>query len=568
MLGIGKKPLRHRAKPQRSRSYGLSAERLDDRVMPVVAAFSVPKALAPSKNWAGVVALKQNPDDVVGASGTLLPGGQFVLTAAHVVDANGDKTPDADNYYVYFDLPGKRVQMVVPSNRIAINPQWQGATEGGFKNGHDLAVMKLSGIAPWGSGPGRLSFEIYDGPAIPSGAPMPTNRMNIVGYGYVGDGYIGQNTSPNPSQTSSTIQTLMLPPTATGSFSLRNPTTKTSIRLNANGLTADVVQKAIVGLDPSGFQDVQVVQRLQKGDPSFGSFDIVFRQVDTSRYQNGNVPALQFSRQSGFRTGSQGSQYRTGMARPAFPTVLGSKQNASTYFNVSPPDMPSSFVTQLAASPQLAILGEADSGGPALYNKQIAGVASFFTGNSQFGDYSGWSDLAVDMSWLKNVTQTAGHVILDLATQPVTIGNSVDYVTVAFNSTNGNMQILVHGRQIYKAAASTVSSVQIVSRGVPTQFRLVGSPPFTVNNVPNSQPGFIQRVENVNIIGQTATSPAVVIARSLPGVSHVPSAQSNQSTVSKVMGSVSNMANSAVKSAKNSLNSLAGKAKKQWQRWF
>jgi|GEM_PF-2792652 len=568
MLRFGQKPLRKNAKPKRSRVFRLSAERLDGRVMPVVAAFSVPQALPPSRNWAGVVAIKQNADDVVGATGTLLPGGQFILTAAHVIDANGDKVPDADNYYVNFDLPGKRVQMVVPGNRIAINPLWQGATEGGFKNGHDLAVMKLSGIAPWGSGPGRLSFEVYSGPAIPTGAPMPSNRMNIVGYGYVGNGYIGQNSSPSASQISSTVQTLMLPPTATGSFSLRNPTTRQSIRLNAQGLTADVVQKAIVGLDPSGFQNVQVVQRLQKGDPNFGSFDIVFRQVDTSRYASGNVPTLQFSRQSGFRTGSQGNTYRTGIARPAFPTVLGTKQNAATYFNVSPPDMSSTFVSQLAASPQLAILGQGDSGGPAFFKQQIAGVASFYTGNSQFGEYSGWSDLSKDMSWLKAVTQQAGHVILDLSTQPVTIGNAVDYVTVAFNSTNQNMQILVHGRQIYKAPASTVSSVQIVSRGVPTQFRLVGSPPFTVNNVPSSQQGFIQRVENVNIIGQTATSPAVVIARSLPGASHVPSAQSSQSTVSKVVDSVSSLATTAVNTTKNTIDRWTNRAKKVWQKWF
>lgn len=568
MFRIGKDPLRGTAKPSNRRSYRFAIERLDDRVMPVVAAFNVPQALAPSKNWAGVVALKQNPDDVVGATGTLLPGGQFILTAAHVIDADGDKTPDAPYYYVNFDLPGKRVQMVVPSNRIAINPQWQGATEGGFKNGHDVAVMKLSGLAPWGSGPGRLSFELYTGPSIPSGAPMPMNRMNIVGYGYVGDGYIGQNSSPSSSQISSTVQTLMLPPTATGTFSLRNPTTRTSVRLNANGLTADVVQKAVVGLDPAGFQNVQVVQRLQKGDPYFGSFDIVFREVDTTRYPNGGVPALQFSRQSGYRGGSQGSSYRTGISRPAFPTVLGTKQNASTYFNVSPPDMSNVLVSQLSASPQLALLGEGDSGGPALYNKQIAGVASFYTGNSQFGDYSGWTDLSQDMTWIKNVTQAAGHVILDLSTQPVTIGNSVDYVTVAYNSTNGNMQILVHGRQIYKAPATTVESVQIVSRGVPTQFRQVGSPPFTVNNVPNSQQGFIKRVERVNIIGQTTTSPAVVIAQNLPGANQSTTAQTNESTVTKVLNSVSSLANSALNSTKNTLNSWAGKAKKQWNRWF
>jgi hypothetical protein len=562
MLGIGRKGHRKASEARDRKAVRLGAERLDDRAMPVVAAFNVPEALTPSKNWAGIVSILQNPDDVGGATGTLLPSGQHILTAAHVIDANGDKTPDAPYYYVNFDLPGKRVQMVVPSNRIAINPQWQGATDDGFKNGHDTSVMQLSGIAPWGNGPGRLTFDLYSGATIPTGGSSPANQMNIVGYGYVGDGYIGQNSSPNVSQISSTVQTLMLPPTASGSFSLRNPKTSKSIRLNANGLTADVVEKAVEGLDPTGFTDVQVVQRLQKGDPYFGSFDIVFRQVDTARYAYGDVPALQFRRQSGFRTGSQGAKYRTGLNRSAFPTLLGTKQNASTYFNVTPEDMSNVFVTQLNASPRLAIIGQGDSGGPALFKRKIAGVASFYTGDSEFGQYGGWSDVTKDAAWINANSASGGTLIVDMATQPVTIGNETDYVTVAFNSTNSNMQVLVHGRTIYKAPSAGIESVQIVSRGVPLQFRTVGKPPFDVKNVPNSQKGLIKTVERVNVIGQTTTSPAVVISSNLLRTSHVPSAKQSGTTVSRIVDSVSEMTSSAISTVRDKATAFVTRARK------
>ena len=135
------------------------------------------------------------------------------------------------------------------------------------------------------------------------GTSSSSNSINLVGYGYTGDGVVGQNTSPNPNQISSTIQRLMLPPSARGSFTLGNPKTKANIRLNAQGLTADVVQKAVQGLDPTGFVNVQVVQITQKSSPYFGSFDIVFRQVDTTQYPYGKVPQFTFRPQAGYSGG-------------------------------------------------------------------------------------------------------------------------------------------------------------------------------------------------------------------------------------------------------------------------
>lgn len=524
-----------------------AVETLAERVMPVVGAFNVPSPLRPNKANAGVVLIRQSPDDVGGATGTLLEGGQYVLSAAHVVDANGDHKADAPYYYVNYDLPAGRVQMVVPGNRVKINPQWQGATDAGFQNGHDVAILQLPALSPWGVGPGSLGYSLYTGSGMTPGSSSASNSVNIVGYGYSGDGTIGQNTSPNPSQVSATVQRLMLPPTAQGPFTLRNPKTRASVRLNAKGLTAPVVQKAVQSLDPTGFTDIQVVQITEKASPYFGSFDIVFRQVDTSKYPIGNVPQFSMSRQLGFSGGAQGPNYRTGISRPAFPTMLGAKSNAATRFNANPSGMDNVFVSQLTPNRGLALLGQGDSGGPALLKRQIVGVASFYNGNSQFGDISGWSSVSSDLGWIQANTKAGGNVVVDLATQPVTKGKPIDYVSVRGIRQTDTMIILVHGRQIFKAPMSSVTGVQIVSRGAPAQFRTIGRPTFTVTNVQNNQRGYLGKVERVSIMGETPTSPAVVIAHQAA----IHSA-SKTNPITSVVNSVENKISTEITKLKNS----------------
>ncbi|RLT10290.1 MAG: hypothetical protein DWI24_08825 [Planctomycetota bacterium] len=508
-------------------------EGLSERIMPVVGAFNVPQAMRPSKATAGVVLIRQSPDDIGGCTGTLLTGAQSVLTAAHCVDANGDHIADAPYYYVNFDLPSGRVQMVVPGNRVLINPQWQGSSDSGFQNGHDEAVLQLSGVAPWGNGPGRLSYQLYTGQAMQPGTSSSTNSIQVGGYGYTGDGVIGQNTSPDQNQISSTFQRLMLPPSARGTFTLGNPKTKASIRLNAQGLTADVVQKAIQTLDSTGFVNVQVVQISQKNSPYFGSFDILFRQVDTTQYPYGNVPQLTFRPQLGYSGGAQGDHFRSGIIRPAFPTLLGTKATAKTRFNSAPAGMTNVYVTQLSANHGLALLGEGDSGGPALLRKQIVGVASFFSGSSQYGDYSGWSSISPDLAWIQSSSTVGGKVVIDLATQPVTHNSVTDYVSVKGDSQHNKMIVLVHGRPIFKAPMSSVQSVQIVPRGVPVQFRSIHRPTFTVTKVPNSQRGHLGKVERVMITGQTTTSPAVTLAQQTTQVTSASHVSGQVPTISK-----------------------------------
>jgi hypothetical protein len=279
--------------------------------------------------------------------------------------------------------------------------------------------------------------------------------------------------------------------------------------------------------------------------------------VDTTKYQYGNVPRLTFRPQLGYSGGSQGPNYRSGIARPSFPTLLGSKAQAATRFNSNAGNLTNVFLTNLTPSRGLALLGEGDSGGPALLKKKVVGVASFFSGNSQYNDVSGWSSISPDLGWIQASTQPGGRLVIDLATQPVTKGKTTDYVSVKGNAKMDKMIILVHGRPMYKGSMSSVQQVQIVPRGVPVQFRVINKPSFTVTKIPNSQRGFLTKVEKVPIMGETTTSPAVILAQNTPGVkvtAQAAQAPLKKSSLGTTAASVKDTIKSQINSAENSVN--------------
>ena len=246
---------------------------------------------------------------------------------------------------------------------------------------------------------------------------------------------------------------------------------------------------------------------------------------------------------------------------------MGAKAQAATRFNSNAGNLTNVFLTNLTPSRGLALLGEGDSGGPALLKKKVVGVASFFSGNSQYNDVSGWSSISPDLGWIQASTQPGGRVVIDLATQPVTKGHTTDYVSVKGNAKADKMIILVHGRPMYQGSMSSVQAVQIVPRGVPAQFRVINKPSFTVTKVPNSQRGFLGKVEKVAIMGQPTTSPAVILAQNTPGVKVTAQAAAQAPLKKSSMGttatSVSDTIKSQINSAKNSVdkawNSLVDK---------
>jgi hypothetical protein len=82
----------------------LDIEQLEHRLAPVVGAFAFAPTVNPGTGYDGVVKII-NPTTGGAGSGALLFTGRDILTAAHVVDANGDHIPDQPSYTVQFDMP-------------------------------------------------------------------------------------------------------------------------------------------------------------------------------------------------------------------------------------------------------------------------------------------------------------------------------------------------------------------------------------------------------------------------------------------------------------------------------
>ncbi|HVK14603.1 MAG TPA: VCBS repeat-containing protein [Gemmataceae bacterium] len=140
----------------------LRLEPLDVRLAPVVGAFAEAPAVAAGDVFDGVVQV--HAADAVG-TGTLLYTGRHVLTAAHLVDGDGDQFADSD-VSVRFDLAGRSIDMPVPADRILIWPGWTGlGSDGLTETGtDDLALLELPALAPSGpAGVGAGRFDLYRG---------------------------------------------------------------------------------------------------------------------------------------------------------------------------------------------------------------------------------------------------------------------------------------------------------------------------------------------------------------------------------------------------------------------
>lgn len=124
-------------------------EALEDRLTPVVnAAASFPATIGPAAGFDGVVQITSptpDPTRTALGTGTLLSSGRHILTAAHIVDNNGDRTVEPGTHTVRFDLNGRAITLNVPASDITLHNQWNGT----FNQGSDIAIMKLPEIAPF-----------------------------------------------------------------------------------------------------------------------------------------------------------------------------------------------------------------------------------------------------------------------------------------------------------------------------------------------------------------------------------------------------------------------------------
>ena len=134
--------------------------------------------LSPGTSSDGVVEIdNNNPGAPALGSGTLLTGGNFILTAAHVVCLTETSIipAPAGDLSVTFRMPTGDV--VIPAKQVWVDPGW----DANPVDGNDLALIELADPAPAGA----------VGHAIYTGSNELFQTFSIYGYGESGTGDTG-----------------------------------------------------------------------------------------------------------------------------------------------------------------------------------------------------------------------------------------------------------------------------------------------------------------------------------------------------------------------------------------
>jgi len=131
--------------------------------------------VSPGTGFDGVVEIQLNRIDTsVNCTGSLLPTGLHILTAAHCLTGNNG-TFNTKSGLAFFNLPTERIG--IPVAEFFIHPLWNG----NFVNANDVAVLQLASNAP-------AEAERYD-------LYRQTDELNqlsvLVGYGQSGNGNEG-----------------------------------------------------------------------------------------------------------------------------------------------------------------------------------------------------------------------------------------------------------------------------------------------------------------------------------------------------------------------------------------
>lgn len=119
-------------------------------------------------------------DGNIGCTGTLLPSGQHIITAAHCVSAQ--RNPD--RYTVFFDVPEGRVSTNV--RQVLVHPNWDSNDP---DSNNDVAILWLERMAP-------DSADRYD---IYRAGDEVGQIATLVGYGQPGTGSQGELTGTFPA---------------------------------------------------------------------------------------------------------------------------------------------------------------------------------------------------------------------------------------------------------------------------------------------------------------------------------------------------------------------------------
>ncbi|MBL8823007.1 MAG: trypsin-like serine protease [Planctomycetia bacterium] len=178
-----KKTLNRNLPTSKHSRHSLCVEALEDRMVPVVGAFAAlsdgtwPLPPQDLRNT-GVVRIDNLGQGVFG-SGSLLWTGRHILTAAHVLDDNGDRRPDAGGFNVTFVLGDGTTRAIdnIPSSAVRFPSTWTGAWNGGS----DIAIIELPALAP-------LQVERYQ---IYQATNEVGQIVTVSGFGATGNGAVG-----------------------------------------------------------------------------------------------------------------------------------------------------------------------------------------------------------------------------------------------------------------------------------------------------------------------------------------------------------------------------------------
>ncbi|WP_161602531.1 trypsin-like serine protease [Tautonia marina] len=410
---------RHLAEEGRKRRFFTSLERLEDRVTPVIGAIGVPPQVLPGSGFDGIANLG-------GCTGSLLPTGRHILTAAHCVDDDGDGVADSTNYSVTFNMPGDRViRMNVPQANVIVHPMWGGGDN--ISDGFDVAVMILPNYAPVGA----ERFSIAD--------PK--------------DGTVGAD------------------PTASSFVDSSGMITANDVR-NTNDILIRFLDGPNAGLarTVSNLDDTTQVITVNSAFPNVpnvgDTFEYIFRGSQIIGYGNTGTGT------EGQQTGTSGIK-RVGYNQLESTDDLNGGDGGSMFQNGIIGALfqmpPAGFDTSEAA------LGQGDSGGPLLVGRSIIGIASYGRGGADFDSSDFWAYAPqFTTSFIDPILTQAGPLTLDMDDQDDGQDGVPDLISVVVDNTDDDITIFVNGRSLGSVDLAEVTELRLIGSNDDDTFIIEG----------------------------------------------------------------------------------------------
>jgi hypothetical protein len=437
------RPTTSRRPARRAPTLGL--ERLDERLVPVVGAFSVPNTVA----MTGVVQITENGHPH--CTGTLLADGRHVLSAAHCFDDNHDGVVDANDFAVTIN------SRTFSPTSIVLHPNWDPGSESTLA-ANDIAVLTLPALAPSAA----TRYDLFRG----------TNEVGqlfqMAGWGLTGVGATGAN--PNVPQglrsgynrfdataapLNDEVQVVQVTGAGIGgTFQLSLDGQSTSpIPFNATATAVRTALEAVAGVG-------NVAVQTAPGDQGFWFVRFQGTKAGT------NVDPLVIDA-AGLTGPAATNVFERSQGGTFAPTVQDTRLVADFDDGTAEHDAFGlwSGLPDLGHGVKEAFGASGDSGGPALIGGQIAGVLSSVLTvgrapdvdlnlNSSFGEFEVLTRVSKFASWIDGIVTHPHELVVDLANE------SASSVTARRAGTN--LEVLLDGVVIDSEPLSQITGLRIL----------------------------------------------------------------------------------------------------------